>query len=230
MSASSGPDLITSNLVLCLDVADKQSYVGSGATWRDLTPNNNTCSLQASPTFENEFGGSIQFNSASNQWGLISNSSSILPSSNMTWQVAIKYNSFPTYSCIFSKADEFNSTGHIALFNINNILRLAASDVIYSTRALDTGGTWSTTLSTGIYYIFHLTYDGSNFRMYYNGILRHTTAWTFGLGNNQQPLWLGRFWAGFLTANLAHFSIFNRVLTENEIYQNNNVLKRRFRL
>ena len=116
MSASSGPDLITSNLVLCLDAADKQSYVGSGATWRDLTPNNNTCSLQASPTFENEFGGSI--NLVPNQYAIVSHSSSILPSSNMTWQVAIKYNSFPTYSCIFSKADEFNSTGHIALFNI----------------------------------------------------------------------------------------------------------------
>jgi hypothetical protein len=66
--------------------------------------------------------------------------------------------------------------------------------------------------------------------MYYNGVLRHTAAWSFGLGNNNEPLWLGRFWAGYLNGNMAHFSIFNRVLTANEIYQNNNILKRRFRL
>lgn len=230
MSASGGPDLVTNGLVLCLDAADKQSYIGSGATWRDLTPNNNTCALQNSPTFVNEFQGTINFASPPNQYGIVSHNSSILPSSAMTWQIAIKYNSFPTYSCIFNKADYNNSTGYIALYSTNNNLRLEASDVPYSTRFVDTAGNWSTSLSTGIFYVFHLTYDGSNFRMYYNGVLRHTTAWAFGLGNNNEPLWLGRFWAAFLNANIAHFSIFNRVLTANEIYQNNNILKRRFRL
>jgi hypothetical protein len=230
MSASGGPDLVTDRLVLCLDAADKQSYIGSGTTWRDLTPNNNTCALQNSPTFVNEFQGSINFASASNQYGIVSPSSSIIPSSSMTWQIAVKFNTFPTYGPIFKKGEETDSTGHIALFHTNNNLRLQASDVLYSTRFVDSAGNWSTTLSTGIFYIFHLTYDGSNFRMYYNGVLRHTTAWAFGLGNNNQQLWLSRFWAGYLNGNMAHFSIFNRVLTANEIYQNNKILKRRFRL
>jgi hypothetical protein len=230
MSCAGGPDLVTNGLVLCFDAADKQSYSGSGITWRDLTPNNNTCVLQNSPTFVNEFQGSLNFASASNQYGIVSHNSSILPSSSMTWQIAVKFNTFPTYGPIFKKGEETDSTGHIALFHSSNNLRLQASDVLYSTRFVDSGGSWSTTLSTGIFYIFHLTYDGSNFRMYYNGVLRHTTAWAFGLGNNNQPLWLSRFWAGYLNGNMAHFSIFNRVLTANEIYQNNNILKRRFRL
>jgi len=236
MSCAGGPDLITDRLVLCLDAADKQSYIGSGTTWRDLTPNNNTCALQNSPTFVNEFQGSLNFASASSQYGIVSHNSSILPSSSMTWQIAVKFNTFPTYGPIFKKGEESDSTGHIALFHNFNSgnstyhLRFQASDVLYATRNLDTTGNWSTTLSTGIFYVFHLTYDGSNFRMYYNGVLRHTTAWAFGLGSNNQPLWLARFWAGNLNGNMAHFSIFNRVLTANEIYQNNNILKRRFRL
>ena len=230
MSCDGGPNLITDNLTLCLDAANKRSYIGSGTTWRDLTPNNNISTLQGGASFDTEFQGSIRFNSASNQWSLMSHTASILPSSNMTWQMVVRFVTFPTYGAIFQKADEFNATGHICLYQNNNILRLQASDVIYSTRALDTAGTWSTALTAGIFYVLHLTYDGSNFRMYYNGTLRHTTAWSFGLGNNTEPLWLGRFWAGFLNANLAHFSIFNRTLSANEIYQNNNVLKRRFRL
>jgi hypothetical protein len=232
MSAAAGPDLITDGLVLCLDSADKQSYTGSGSIWRDLTPNRNICILHGFPgvTFESEFMGSLRFNSASNQYASIDHSSSILPTSNMTWQIAIKFVTFPTYGALFNKADEFNSGGHIALYQFNNILRFQASDVIYTTRALDTGSGWNTTLTAGIYYILHLTYDGSNFRMYYNGALRHTTAWSFGLGNNAQPLWLGRFWAGYLNGNIAHFSIFNKTLNTNEIFQNNNILKRRFRL
>ncbi len=45
--------IVTDGLVLALDAADKNSYPGSGTTWRDLSGNVNSGSLTNGPTFSN---------------------------------------------------------------------------------------------------------------------------------------------------------------------------------
>ena len=42
MAFNNGPRIITQGLSLMLDVADKNSYPGSGTTWIDTSGNNNT--------------------------------------------------------------------------------------------------------------------------------------------------------------------------------------------
>ena len=57
-----GPKIVTNGLITHLDVADKKSYAGSGATiWRDLSGRNEHYTLYNSPTFANNFGGELQF-------------------------------------------------------------------------------------------------------------------------------------------------------------------------
>lgn len=56
-----GPNIVTSGLVLQLDAANTKSYPGSGTTWRDLSGNNNTGTLTNGPTFNSANGGSIVF-------------------------------------------------------------------------------------------------------------------------------------------------------------------------
>jgi hypothetical protein len=56
-----GPSIVTNGLILSLDAADKNSYVGSGTTWNDLTGNNSSISLVNSPTFGSANGGTIIF-------------------------------------------------------------------------------------------------------------------------------------------------------------------------
>jgi hypothetical protein len=53
--------IVTNGLVLALDAADKNSYPGSGTTWRDMSGNNSNSTLTNSPTFNSANGGSIVF-------------------------------------------------------------------------------------------------------------------------------------------------------------------------
>ena len=53
--------IVTDGLVLALDAADKNSYPGSGTTWRDMSGNNITGSLINSPTFNTSNGGNFGF-------------------------------------------------------------------------------------------------------------------------------------------------------------------------
>lgn len=58
--------IITDGLVLAFDAADRNSYPGSGTTWRDLSGNGSDGTLTNSPTFNSDNGGSIVFNGSNN--------------------------------------------------------------------------------------------------------------------------------------------------------------------
>ena len=64
--------IVTNGLVLALDAADRNSYPGSGTTWRDLSGNNNHMSLVNNPTFVNNNQGSsyLSFDGASD-YGIV---------------------------------------------------------------------------------------------------------------------------------------------------------------
>ena len=61
MSTIGGANVISNGLVLCLDAANRKSYVSGSTTWRDLSGNNNSGSLINGPTFSSVNGGSIVF-------------------------------------------------------------------------------------------------------------------------------------------------------------------------
>ena len=61
MGFGNGPRIVSNGLVLALDAADKNSYPGSGITWRDVSGNNNNGTLTNGPTFDSSNGGSIVF-------------------------------------------------------------------------------------------------------------------------------------------------------------------------
>lgn len=59
MSVSNGPGIITSGLVLNLDITDVNSYPGSGTSVYDLSGNNYTFTLQGNAVYSSEGKGSI---------------------------------------------------------------------------------------------------------------------------------------------------------------------------
>ena len=61
MANNYGPSIVKSGLVLALDAANRKSYAGSGTVWRDLTNNVPTSSLVNGPGFDSGNGGSITF-------------------------------------------------------------------------------------------------------------------------------------------------------------------------
>jgi len=54
-------NIVTSGLVLNLDAAKRDSYPGSGTTWRDISGNDNNGTLTNGPTFNSDNYGSIVF-------------------------------------------------------------------------------------------------------------------------------------------------------------------------
>lgn len=53
--------IVTDNLILSFDAADRNSYVSGSTIWRDLSPNRYTGTLTNGPTFSSENGGGIVF-------------------------------------------------------------------------------------------------------------------------------------------------------------------------
>jgi hypothetical protein len=61
MAASLGPSINEEGLVLALDAADRNSYIGSGTSWKDLSGNSYNGTLTNGPTFSAANGGVIVF-------------------------------------------------------------------------------------------------------------------------------------------------------------------------
>jgi hypothetical protein len=81
MGLAHSPSIVTSNLFLALDAANRKSYPGSGTTWSDLSGNGNNGTIINAPTHD---GKSFTFTNASqqlvsipyrSQWRLIGNNS-----------------------------------------------------------------------------------------------------------------------------------------------------------
>jgi hypothetical protein len=65
MAFNNGPRIITQGLSLMLDVADKNSYPGSGTTWIDTSGNNNTGTITGSVTYNTTYYGGLVFSGTS---------------------------------------------------------------------------------------------------------------------------------------------------------------------
>lgn len=64
MSYRTGPKIVTDDLFLCVDAADRNSYAGSGTSWTDLSGNNNmTLTNMDSSNYVATNKGSFLFNS-----------------------------------------------------------------------------------------------------------------------------------------------------------------------
>lgn len=64
MAGASGPNINEVGLILTVDAADKNSYIGSGTTWSDLSGNSNNFTISNAPTYANNFftlNGTTQF-------------------------------------------------------------------------------------------------------------------------------------------------------------------------
>ena len=154
------------------------------------------------------------------------------PLNNVTFESIVKLTSTSHYKGMFMKSNYGNSNGYIAVHTTGNgYMRLECSDTLGSTRALDTASVGTNTRFTPNETVhFALTYDGLNIRTYINGILKDTYAWSYGLGNNQGNLELGRFWASSWAGDIYAFKQYNRALSAAEVQQNYNAIKGRFGL
>jgi hypothetical protein len=228
--------IVTSGLVLALDAADRNSYPGSGTTWNDLSGNGYNGTLTNGPTFNSGNGGSIVFD-GTNDYVTGSGLSSFDLSTNQNYSICTWIN--PTFADTSATSSAiFNYSGPGASF-LRTYLRWEGTSLGFYLDTADSGGgsawrfkptfaanTWNclcfthTSANTGLYYFNGISYAptiaASNPKTGVTGF-----AATIGYGSVNSYYWRG---------NIATISIYDRVLSPQEILQNYNAQKSRFNL
>ena len=210
MALSRGPKVVTNGLVLALDAADKNSYPGSGATWRDLSGNGNNSTLTNGPTFSSAGRGSIVFDGIDD------------------------YTTIPVQSSVGSICFWY----YYNAGTIQSLIMGNASSMIYCGGGAGSGHWFNQTadysfvfywpnVSQWLYMCGTYTSATSN-SMYINGTLAYSSN-TYNLPKGTTYNVAGNYYNP-QNCRFSSISVYNRSLTATEVLQNYNATKSRFGL
>ena len=226
MAASLGPNINELGLVLCLDAADKNSYIGSGTTWKDLSGTNNG-TLTNGPTFSNANQGTIVFDGTDDR--IISFPTQISGTGSKTINCFFKTNK-TVRNGLCGIRDVSTLSGWV--FTVN---RSATGNLTY----FHTGGSIieiAAGISTNVWYNGCVTYDTTSATviLYLNGVqigspvtsFSVMTSSTFnGVVGGEDSAFNDPF-----GGSIGLVQIYNRALSASEVLQNYNATKTRFGL
>jgi hypothetical protein len=236
MSASAGPDIITDGLVLCLDAGNRASYSGSGNTWRDLSGRGNNGTLTNGPTFNSANGGNIVFDGSNDYVTL-----SPLCAGRSEITIAMYVN--PT---VTNSSYHIYSEGGITTSQPGNPLtwwQFAITTQAWYTRdsSTNTTGARNNDISTNFLTLNKWNYitavysvSGGFKRFYVNGILKSfstTSVDTLTIDRNPNNAFIARPTDGaYFNGKIYNCLVYYKALTPQEVLQNYNATKGRFKL
>lgn len=238
MAGSAGPNIVENGLILALDAADKNSYIGSGTSWKDVSGNNYTGTLTNGPTFSNTNLGNISFDGTNDyvtttldlSWnntnsvsisvwlktGNLTQSKGFLGTANYEWQFRQGQAGGANSDLVFVYWDSTGGHTNGSIPSMTNFF----NDTNWKHLVM----TWNNSNSTITFYknstaIYSLVYT--------NPSANKSTSELFQIGGNVYS-WdgLGAYWNG----SFSNIFVYNRVLSETEVLQNYNVTKTRFGL
>jgi len=224
MAQQYGPKIITDGLVLSLDAADKNSYIGSGTTWTDLSPNGNDGTLSAA-AIGTDVPGSMDFDGSSEY---ITFGVTNLPSG--TADVSLSIWCIPTESSdsgLFGYGSATSNTAfEIYMYNHGGTLRPA---VHYA--GGNSGYTGGLGLNLNEWNHIAATYDKTSSRIYVNGELSITDAQALTIATTYRHIATRNYAAPtgeFFDGKISSAQIYNRALSSKEVSQNFNAQRSRF--
>jgi hypothetical protein len=222
MSVVGGPrfGIVQDGLVLNLDAGNTASYPGSGTTWFDLTGNDDGILING-PTFDSANGGSIVFDGVDDYVITNTSKTDFTTTNQITIGTWFKINTFTNIRGLLQFANTLSSSlpWILVATRNGNELRYYVEGNYKITHTIN---------PTGIQYI-NLTYDGTTWRVYLNGVLQG--SYVGGIGSyNGNNLYIGNGFAGYLDMNCYNFHVYDRGLSNSEILQNYNATKTRFGL
>ncbi len=226
------PNIVTSGLLLNLDVSNVGSYSGTGANWYDLSGNNRHGFVRGTPRFGTTFNGYLETgaNQTANYIQLPESAPQNLTNGfifSIDWWSTMKDTSATRY-----QQSMVNSIGA----NIFIIGKDATSFSIYwATLVSGTAPTYTVNVPQHLAVIS----DGTYQYFYKNGAL--TSTWSAAWGDmttvtgyimdQEQDAPKGSFDATQNTYGWWHLTrMYNKVLTASEVLQNYNAQKNRFGL
>lgn len=223
-----GPNTITDGLVLALDAANPRSYPGSGTVWKDLSGGSDNGTLVNGPTFNSNgylvFDGTNDYISVPTVLDVVPNSISIFIWVNIN---TAGDNGLCSKNNI-SGEDRFyffaNTDGSLSFHyeeNNNGYTQInTPSELIPVDEWIYTGFTWDS--SNGV-------------RLWVNGVNVYTSGGSTSLPRNGTftDFWIGAAGssspARFFDGEIASVKYYNKALTSDEVLQNYNSTKQRFK-
>jgi hypothetical protein len=230
MAFTRGANVVTNGLVLCLDAANRKSYITGSTSWSDMSGNGMIASMSGSVPFNNTLEqGTFTFG---NQASFIIPENSALNTQTPTVEVWARTNALSQNGFWFEKG---NVNTQYSLFQqgTNTIWRQYINEV-GGTRDLLV--TTSTYINTTNWFQVVGTFTSGTRRLYINGVLVNSDSQTGTLNTNANGMSIGVF-GGFngvrgyyYNGNISSVKVYNRALTAEEVQQNYNALKPRFNL
>jgi hypothetical protein len=226
MAIIRGPKITKTGLLLALDAADKNSYIGSGASWNDLSGNLINSTLINSPTFTSTGGGSILFDGVNE-------------AANATTSIIDRSDGQEiTVSCWIRPS---RTSGQYSVFCTNRSNDTSIYNWIFYQHTTDGAigfhgdnqnkSSYIPTINVWINVVNTVTAAGLS-TLYVNGISTFTVVgYTYGNGTPSR-LGVGADPQGqeAFQGNIAQVLIYNRSLSAAEVVQNYNANRSRFGL
>lgn len=207
------PSLVTNGLVLCLDAGNPKSYPGSGATWFDISGQNNHMTLTGSPSLVSNNGGVLSFN-GSTQYGTLSGLN--YSTTSFTIMAGTRYSGATRNRVISSVANNW-LLGHWQ----------SRCDAYFAEGWINQGGTVNDTN----WRIYSATenYSGDQRSFYINNtaVAINSTGGSAGF-NGLSVARSGVYTAEISTCEVSFVHVYNRILSASEMEQNFNALRSRY--
>jgi hypothetical protein len=244
MAISGGPDIVEDSLVCHIDMADKNCYTGSGATVQDLADSTTTGTISGA-SFSNVNGGAISFDSSAEKVELSKKAEDLnIHRATKDFSICVWFmdeSNGSAFQTLFANESGFNARVGIYLhtnYRLYARVRNASSGgiVVVSSDNSYSPNTWNYGVMT------HEKYPVLEVKAYLNGSyigaasdpasFGSTAYYYYDLGNVLMKL--GRAHHSYaynpFTGKIACASIYNKVLTPDEVQQNYNATKGRYGL
>jgi hypothetical protein len=241
MAINAGPKIIEDGLVFCVDAANPRSYPGAGTIWYDLSNNNYDGTLINGASFDSANAGSISFDGTNDRADF---PSGIMDTGTITvcwWQKGWDGARRVTILEMGTTSDEVYGGGGIyfnegtnggelqfRLFILNNTNVTERISVQSATKFNNLADTWKYCVVN-----WDGTTNAGNMKIYIDGEFDNQNNG----GNSVQKNWLGPWIIGDgiqssqlvnYQGSIASLSIYNRVLSAEEIRRNYNSTRGRF--
>ena len=215
-------NIVKDGLVLDLDAGKRDSYIGTGTVWNDISGFRNNSTLTNGPTFNNDKTGSIVFDGV-DDYVLVPN----IPIGTKTFTIDtwFKMNGNQTTNAsIFS----VNATASVNNLQISFI---SSNQLLFFYSGASASINLNTTFSNNTWYNVIITKDTNNdMRTYVNGSQTNTVNYNANYSFTEQiRVGINRASDAYFKGNLSISRLYtNKFLSDTEVLQNYNATKGRY--
>jgi hypothetical protein len=229
MGVFSGPNVVDDNLVLYLDVANTQSYAGSGSTWTDLSGEGNNGTISGA-TYTSGIGGDFDFDGSNDRvtfasgqdiGGEITISFWVYPTLNTSINTFLSTKGSSTSTGYAFVANSWNTGNRKLIFEVANG---SSADTVVSANDVVDNNQWQNLAVTCV------RSTGATV-LYKNGSSIVTDTLTVTDWGNTGTFEIGKYPpvdAYWYHGKMSIAQVYTRALTAEEVAQNFNALRGRY--